>query len=60
MANFKNIKNRELMFSLNPEGDFIIPAGGECELPENNQHVKTLVASGYLQKVNTNPKNPKK
>jgi hypothetical protein len=60
MATYKNIKNRELVFSLNPEGDFIIPAGGTCELPEDNAHVKTLIASGYLSKINTNPKPPKK
>jgi hypothetical protein len=61
MASFKNISKTDLHFSLNPQGDFIIPVGTECELPEDNAHVKTLEASGYLTKIKSinNPKKPK-
>lgn len=59
MALFKNITKNDLLFSLNPQGDFIISPGATAELPEKNDHIKTLEASGYIKKV-INPSKSKK
>jgi hypothetical protein len=62
MSKFKNITKTTLMFSLNGYGDFIIGPDAVAELPSDNAHVKTLEATGYIQKVkeNINPSKPKK
>lgn len=60
MSTFKNITKKDLIFSLTKAGDFIIPPGGTAELPSDNDHVKTLEASGFIKKVNINPQKPKK
>lgn len=60
MATFKNITNKDLMFSLTGAGDFIITPDATAELPQDNAHVQTLEASGYIKKISINPSKPKK
>lgn len=45
------VKAETMHISLNPEGDFSLIKDQEYELPENNPHVRTLVAFKYLVPV---------
>ncbi|TRZ71713.1 MAG: hypothetical protein D4R97_06450 [Bacteroidetes bacterium] len=45
------VKAETMHISLNPEGDFSLIQGQVYKLPENNPHVRTLVAFKYLVPV---------
>lgn len=62
MKDFLYTGDSVMNFSLNTDGkieDFTLIPGEKCSLPEKNQHVKVLLAKGFIEEAPIEKNSPK-
>jgi hypothetical protein len=59
MAQFKYTHSIKSAFTLSDGKDYSLFEGETYELPADNEHIKSLVAQGYLTPIETKPKQTK-
>lgn len=60
MATFKYLAKQPMRFTLKGNKEFSLHEGNEVELPEENAHIVSLEAQGYIKRVEKQVINEKK